>query len=144
MSPAQAEENFPAALTNIHTRRYINFSKNSPSSPKFSKGDHVRIFAASAKNHFRKGTLRKWTAEVFIVREVRKLKTKYVYKLKDRKDEPLAETFDENDLQAASTQSVFKFHILKTRKRKGEIEYYVQWDGFPSSDNSWIKKSDLV
>ena len=143
MTPFQAEEDFPAALTNIHNR-YTNSKKRPPPSPKFNKGEYVRIFAGSAKNHFRKGSLRKWTAEVFIVREVRKLKTKYVYKLKNVKDGAIDEIFDENDLQAASTQSTYKFHILKTRKRGGEVEHYVQWDGFPSSEISWIKKSDLV
>ena len=142
MSPSQAEEDFPAPLTNILTQRNLDPGKNL--TPKFHKGNQVRIFAKSAKNHFRKGTLRKWTAEVFTVSGVRRLNTKYVYKLKDRKGEPLVGTFDENDLQAASTQSVFKFHVLKTRKCGGVTEYYVQWDGFPSSDNEWVKKSDLV
>ena len=143
MTPFQAEEDFPAALTNIHNR-YTNSKKRPPPSPKFNKGEYVRIFAGSAKNHFRKGTLRKWTAEVFIVREVRKLKAKYIYKLKNVKGEAIDEIFDENDLQPASTQTTYKFHVLKTRKRRGEVEHYVHWDGFPSSENSWIKGSDLV
>ena len=142
MSPSEAEENFPAALTNILTRQ--NSVSVKDFAPKFSKGDHVRIFAKNAKAHFRKGTLRKWTAEVFTISGVRRLSTKYIYKLKDRKGEPLTGTFDENDLQAASTQSVYKFHVLDTRKRKGLTEYYVHWDGFPSSDNEWVKESDLV
>ena len=144
MTPFQAEENFPTALTNIHTNRYAKSKQSPPPSPKFDKGEYVRIFAGSAKNHFRKGTLRKWTAEVFIVREVRKLKAKYIYKLKNVKGEAIDEIFDENDLQPASTQTTYKFHVLKTRKRRGEVEHYVHWDGFPSSENSWIKESDLV
>ena len=149
MSPSEAEENFPLALTNIHTQRHLASKRYNDSgkvpTPKYHKGDEVRIFAKNAKNHFRKGTLRKWTAEVFTVSEVRRLSTKYVYKLKDIKGEPIIGTFDENDLQAASTQSVYKFHVLKIRKKRGGVtEYYVQWDGFPSSYNSWVKEADLV
>ena len=142
MSPSEAEENFPLALTNILTRRDSVPAKDF--TPKFRKGDHVRIFAKNPKAHFRKGSLRKWTAEVFTISEVRRLSTKYIYKLKDRKGEHLTGTFDENDLQPAKTQSVYKYHVLDTRKRKGLTEYYVHWDGFPSSDNEWVKESDLL
>ena len=142
MSPSEAEENFPLALTNILTRRDSVPAKDF--TPKFRKGDHVRIFAKNPKAHFRKGSLRKWTAEVFTISEVRRLSTKYIYKLKDRKGEHLTGTFDGNDLQPAKTQSVYKYHVLDTRKRKGLTEYYVHWDGFPSSDNEWVKESDLL
>ena len=92
----------------------------------------------------RQGTLRKWTAEVFTVSGLRRLDTKYVYKLKDRKDKPIVGRFDENDLQSASVQSVYKFHVLKSRKRDGMTKHFVDWDGFPFSDNEWVKESDLV
>ena len=83
-------------------------------------------------------------AELFIVTNVRKLKTKYVYELADAHGEPVIGTFDANDLQLGIPQSVYKFSILKTRIHKGKKEYFVQWDGYPSSDNSWVREEDLV
>ena len=107
---------------------------------KYHKGDVVRILAKNT--HFRKGTLRKWTAEIFTIAYVRKLQNKYVYKIKDRKGEIIDGTFDDNDIQPAVPQTVYKFRVLKTRRRNGIKELYVQWDGFPESDNSCM--SDVI
>ena len=81
---------------------------------------------------------------MFTVRRVRRLDAKYVYKLEDRNGKAVGGAFDENDLQPASTQSVYKFQVLKTRKCAGLTEYFVHWDGFPSSDNDWVKETDLA
>ena len=62
---------------------------------------------------------------MFTVSSVRRLNTKYVYKLKERKGEPFDGTFDENDLQSASSPSVYKLHVLKTRKRGDVTEHFV-------------------
>ena len=143
MTPSEGERKFPEALTNIieyqEKSRTIGHAKSL-----YSVGDRVRLFAKNKKNHFRKGTLRKWSAELFIVTSVRKLKTKYVYKLVDGHGEPVIGTFDANDLQLGIPQSVYKFSILKTRIREGKKECFVQWDGYPSSDNSWVREEDLV
>ena len=143
MSPSDAEINFPLALTNIHESR-AKSPRVKTITKRFNKGDVVRILARSKSNHFRKGTLRKWTAEVFTISIVRRLRDKYVYKLKDKNGVSIDGTFDANDLQHASSQSVYKFHVLKTRNRNGVKELYVHWDGFPSSDNSWVKETDIV
>ena len=62
----------------------------------------------------------------------------------DKNGEPIIGTFDCNELQLGVPQSVYKFSVLKTRKRGGTTEYFVHWDGFPSSDDSWVKEEDLV
>jgi len=28
--------------------------------------------------------------------------------------------------------------VVKTRKRNGEIQYFVLWKGYPSNCNSWV------
>ena len=33
--------------------------------------------------------------------------------------------------------------ILKSRKRRGRIQYLVHWKGYPDSDNSWVSEKDL-
>ena len=143
MTPSEGERKFSDTLTNIiehkEKSRIIGHAKSL-----YSVGDRVRLFAKNKKNHFRKGTLRKWSAELFIVSSVRKLKTKYVYKLLDEHGEPVIGTFDANDLQLGIPQSVYKFSILKTRIRGGKKEYFVHWDGYPSSDDSWVREEDLV
>ena len=143
MTPSEGERKFSEALTNIiehqEKSQIIGHAKSL-----YSVGDRVRLFAENKKNHFRKGTLRKWSAELFIVSSVRKLKTKYVYKLLDEHGEPVIGTFDANDLQLGIPQSVYKFSILKTRIRDGKKEYFVHWDGYPSSDDSWVREEDLV
>ena len=142
MSPDDAEYNFLEALTNIHSKYYRDSYKKDTIRQKYRKGDIVRILAKNT--HFRKGTLRKWTAEIFIIAYVRKLINKYVYKLKDRNGGIIDGTFDDNDMQLAASQTVYKFRVLKTRRRNGIKELYVQWDGFPESDNSWIKEVDII
>ena len=143
MSPNNAENNFLNALTNIHSKYYKDSYKEKKAiRQKYHKGDIVRIL--SKNTHFRKGTLRKWTAEIFTIAYVRKLPNKYVYKLVDRKGEIIDGTFDDNDMQLAVSQTVYKFRVLKTRRRNGIKELYVQWDGFPESDNSWIKEVDII
>ena len=143
MSPNDAKNNFLGALTNIHAKYYKDFyKKKGATRRKYHKGDIVRILAKNT--HFRKGTLKKWTAEIFTSAYVRKLPNKYVYKLADRKGEIIDGTFDDNDIQSAISQTVYKFRVLKTRRRNGIKELYVQWDGFPESDNSWIKEVDVI
>ena len=119
MTPSEGERKFPEALTNIIEYREKSQTIEHGKSL-YSVGDQVRLFAKNKKDHFRKGTLRKWSAELFIVTNVRKLKTKYVYKLADAHGEPVIGTFDANDLQLGIPQSVYKFSIFKTRIHKGK------------------------
>ena len=62
----------------------------------------------------------------------------------DGHGEPVLGTFDDKELQLGIPQSVYKFSILKTRKRKGIKEFFVHWDGYPSSDDSWVREEDLM
>lgn len=143
MSPARAETHFPEALSNIHSWQNRPIRKRNVSR-KFHIGDSVRLLAKNSQKHFRKGTLRKWTSEIFTVVAVRRLKNKNIYKLADRNKEIIVGTFDDNQLQRASSQETYKFHILRTRTRNKEKEYFVNWDGFPATYNSWVKGSDLI
>ncbi len=33
--------------------------------------------------------------------------------------------------------------ILKSRRRRGRIQYVVNWKGYPDSDSSWVSEKDL-
>ena len=69
MMPSLAEEEFPLALTNIISQRKQSIKGIVP---RYHEGEQVRIFAKKNKGHFRKGTLRKWSAEVFTITKVRR------------------------------------------------------------------------
>ncbi|KFY28252.1 hypothetical protein V491_00550 [Pseudogymnoascus sp. VKM F-3775] len=43
----------------------------------------------------------------------------------------------------ASYQGNFGVEILKKRERRGEIEYFVKWNGRPTSENSWEKEDTI-
>ncbi|EFC40238.1 SprT domain-containing protein [Naegleria gruberi] len=34
--------------------------------------------------------------------------------------------------------------IIKKRVKNKLVEYYVKWEGYPSSENTWVKESDIV
>jgi hypothetical protein len=53
--------------------------------------------------------------------------------------EALSGKFYEAELQKVTkTDDIFKVErVLKTRKRKGKVEYFVKWLGYPEKFNSW-------
>ena len=111
-------------------------------SRKFHVGDKVRLLAVKS-NHFRKGTLRKWTVELYTIKIIRRLANKNVYKIKDSKNRMIKGYFDDNELQLAREQDIYKIIILNQRKKGGVKEYLVHYDGFPSEDDTWIKENDI-
>lgn len=34
--------------------------------------------------------------------------------------------------------------ILKRRKKRGKVEYYIKWEGFEDSENSWELEENFV
>ena len=69
-----------------------------------------------------------------------------MYSLKDLNNQKIAGLSYSAELQKIEKDenSVwFIDQILKQRKRKGKLEYYVSWSGFPKTFNSWIS-SDPV
>ena len=104
--------------------------------PKFKVGDNVRI--SKYKSIFTKGYMPNWTEEVFIVKEVKQT-VPYTYVIEDLQGDVIDGTFYEQELQKTK-QEVFR--IEKVLKQKGS-KLFVKWKGYPSSQNSWIDKSDL-
>ena len=33
--------------------------------------------------------------------------------------------------------------VLRKQKRKGVVEYFVKWKGYPDKFNSWVSESDI-
>ena len=69
-----------------------------------------------------------------------------VYKLKDDAGEILDGTFYEAELQKVIKEdAVYRVEkVLRKRKRKGVVEYFVRWKGYPDKFNSWVAKRDIL
>ena len=103
---------------------------------KFKVGDRVRI--SKYKNIFTKGYMPNWTEEVFMINQVKNTNP-WTYVIEDLQGNVIDGTFYEQELQKTS-QEVFR--VEKVLKRKGD-KLFVKWRGYPSSQNSWINKSDI-
>ena len=109
---------------------------------KFQVGDRVRI--SKLKRMFEKSYLPNFTEEMFTVYK-RMARQVPVYKLKDDAGEILDGTFYEPELQKIiKNDDVYRVEkILRKRKRKGIVEYFVKWKGYPDKFNSWIAESNI-
>lgn len=106
---------------------------------KYQLGDTVRV--SRSKGTFEKGYLANWTEEIFVVSE--RFPTHPVtYTIKDLADEPIKGKFYEHEMQKiVKTDDVYEVErVIKTRRRNGQLEYFVKWKGYPNKFNSWVKE----
>ena len=108
----------PKALFNIARNREKENKKFSIGKPKFSIGD-IACLKVKAKTAWRKGTLRKFTNEVFRIVRVRKIRYKYVYSVNAMDGERILGQFDGNMLKSAVQEELHKIQILGERVRNG-------------------------
>jgi transposase InsO family protein len=102
---------------------------------KFEIGATVRI--TRYKNVFAKGYTQNWTEEAFKIDE-RHSTSPPTYSLVDLSGEQIKGRFYEHELQnIITTGDYIVERVLKTRKRNGQIEHFVQWRGYGSKFNSW-------
>nr|CAG4710178.1 unnamed protein product [Naegleria fowleri] len=51
---------------------------------------------------------------------------------------------EESEIEEDLSDNIYEIEkILKKRIRNSKPEYYVKWVGYPSSENSWVKKCDI-
>ena len=110
---------------------------------KFQVGDRVRI--SKVKRMFEKSYLLNFTEEMFTIYK-RFARQVPVYKLKDDDGEILDGTFYEAELQKVIKEDdVYRVEkVLRKRKRKGVVEYFVKWKGYPDKFNSWVAEKDIL
>ena len=103
---------------------------------KFKVGQQVRI--SKRRQVFEKGYVAGWSEEIFIVTD-RFPTTPVTYAIKDLADEEIKGRFYELELQLiVKEDNVYDVEkVLKTRRRNGQVEYYVKWKGYPNKFNSW-------
>ena len=102
----------------------------------FKVGDTVRI--SREKLHFEKGYEQNWTREIFTIYKIIN-RSPVVYKLSDLAGEVIEGTFYKEELQKITDSGYYPVEkILKTRKNKGKIEYFVKFQGYPEKFNAWV------
>jgi len=102
-------------------------------------GARVRI--SRDKGTFGRGYEANWSTEEFIVSNI--LKNPHgtkMYKIKDLSGEEIKGSFYAQELQVIHREEeVYQVDkVLKTRRRNGRPEYFVHWQGYPASMNSWV------
>jgi hypothetical protein len=110
---------------------------------KFNVDDKVRI--SKNKNIFEKGYTPNWTEEVFII-TTRMARVPPVYQVKDLNDTDILGVFYEKELQSVNKKDDEEYRIekiLKKRKRKGKLEYFVRWLGYTPEFDSWVSAEDI-
>ena len=127
MKPIDVKDN-----TYINTNKEIKYKD-----PKFKVGNYVRI--SKYKNIFSKGYMPNWSEENFVIDRIKNT-VPWTYVINDLNGEEITGTFYENELQKTNQK---EFRIEKVIKRK-EDTFYVKWNGYDNSFNSWINKNDIM
>lgn len=104
---------------------------------KFEIGDRVRI--TKYKNIFEKGYKQNWTDEIFVI-AIRFPSNPATYGLKDLLGEEIKGRFYEQEIQKVEKRDDDLYiveKVLKTRRRNGQLEHFVKWQGYENKFNSW-------
>ena len=131
---------------NVNEIREKVFQKRPESQKKsdIKVGDKVRI--SKVKSIFAKGYLPNWTEEIFTVDSINRKTTPITYKLKDYQGEVIEGSFYRQEIEEVThdDDQYIVEKVLRTQKRGNEQWCLVKWAGYPSSMNSWVRKSDIV
>ena len=106
-------------------------------------GDKVRI--SKVKSIFAKGYLPNWTEEIFTVDSINRKTSPISYKLKDYHGEVIEGSFYRQEIESIihDDDDYIVEKVIRTEKRGNEQWCLVKWAGYPSSMNSWVRKSDI-
>lgn len=99
---------------------------------------------SKSKLTFEKGYTTNWTEELFKITECVK-RSPAVYRICDLLEESIEGTFYPQELQKVKIKDVFPIDkIIKKRFKKGHVEYYVKYRGYPEKFNQWIPSTSLT
>ena len=119
--------------------------KKLPSIYRFDTGDVVRL--ARYKTAFARHYDEKWTHELYTVVDRSAQRGVAQYRIKSFKNEIVDGRFYHEELERVKVDenTTYKVQdIEKSRKRRGKLEYYVKWLGWPKDYNTWIPSENLV
>merc|ERR1712176_958933 len=96
------------------------------------------------KGTFEKGYEMRWTWEVFSILKINDTYPR-TYQLASYKREPIKGSFYRSELQLVDkSDDIWPIEkIVSSRRRRGQTEYFVKFQGYPDSANSWIPRQQL-
>lgn len=106
----------------------------------FPIGTSVRISKECLPFH--KAYIPTWSEEIFKIKSVLKNRRPIVYQLQSATG-PIKGIFYQQEIQPVKDTGIFRISkIVGRRKKNGQTQLCVQWQGYKES--SWINESDLV
>lgn len=113
-----------------------------PRKYKLKVGDLVGI--SFLRRPFQRQYDERWTRELFVVTERFLREGIPQYKLKDYLGDVITGTFNQNQLNKAYEQDVYKVEtVVKRRGRTGKKEYLIRWKEWGPKYDSWISEEDF-
>jgi transposase InsO family protein len=115
---------------------------------KFKINDYVRISKIHS-NLFRKSYKGNWTDEMFKIAEIKNEYGQVTYGVEDLNGKEIMGSFYEPELQkipeANMSDQYWKIEkVIKTKQSEsGKKSYFVKWDGFDDSHNSWVSADKM-
>jgi transposase InsO family protein len=141
MTPDEAENDLNnEKINSIMTTLNDKLKKEKP---KYLIDQKVRI--SLHKGAFHRGYKEQSNQEVFNIYKIKTNLPKPLYLLETHdKKEKLIGGFYSHEITPVNSD-VFKVEkVLKKRKVKGKVQYFVKWKGYDSSNNSWIDEKDIT
>ena len=115
-------------------------------SAKLKVGSYVRLVLATAtQSKFTKGYKQQNTQEIFKIHSIKKKNTSPItYKLKDLSNEIIKGSFYFEELVETTKPDFFLINkIIKSKTRNNKKQYFVSWQGYDDSFNSWIESNAI-
>ena len=136
VSPAQVTNDNEHELWQRQERRGPQRVTQREPTTVFRVGDQVRI--SVAKEPFAKGYLPNWTEQIYTVSEVLGNEPTQ-YKLRDEHNVVIKGSFYSAELQRVVPPERHAIErVLRRRRVRGRMQYFVQWRGYGPEFNSWV------
>jgi transposase InsO family protein len=143
-SPNEAylQENENSVLENLEKNIYSKAVKLRKT-PKYKVGDTVRI--SFKRMPFERAYNAKFTEEVFKIRKIltNLPQPRYILSEYSADGEIIKGSFYEREITLATHQTFKIERIIKQKRVKGKLMYYVKWMNYPESENSWVGKEAI-
>jgi transposase InsO family protein len=136
--PATINHDNKETISQRYAKAQIEQSKKISKCKRFHVGDFVRI--SKYKGCFEKGYTPNWSTEIFKITKVQDTNPT-TYLLEDSRSRPILGAFYEHEIRKTLHPEVYL--VEKVLRSKGN-KVYVKWLGLPSSENSWIEKTNRL
>jgi hypothetical protein len=142
-SPQDAESPGNVSRVASYVReRHMKLKERIKEPVRFAVGDKVRILVNYGRQ-FKRGYEEQFSEKMYEVRGVNTRMFRPMYYLRDvDSGEDVSGGFYANELQKAK-HSLFKMNVLRQKRIRGELYYFVHWIGYGPEHDEWIKASDV-